>query len=86
MKSNLIQQYSNIRDTINKNVDTIKLMLDQAKALSAIAESLSGSDCVEVKKKLEDQITAMNQSIGSLIDQTTELFKLYDQFAEELFA
>ncbi len=86
MKTNLIQQYNNIRDTINKNVDTIKLMLDQAKQLSVIAESLSDASCADVKKKLEEQIQGMNTSISALIDQTTELFKLYDQFAKELFS
>lgn len=86
MKANLIQQYNNIRDTINKNVETIRLMLEQAKSLSAIAESLSEEECADTKKRLEEQIALMHQSISSLIDQTTELFRLYDQFAQELFS
>lgn len=86
MKSDLIKQYTNIREVIGKNVETIKLMLAQAEALSAIAESLGSDTEGKTKKELEEQITKMHTSIGSLIDQTTELFSLYDKFAQELFS
>lgn len=86
MRSNLIRQYEGIRDTIVRNVDTIKGMVKQAEDLSELAQSLSDADCADVKKKLQEQIDKLNQSISQLIDQTTELFKLYNQFADQLFS
>lgn len=85
MKAHLIKQYESIRNAIGKNVETIKAMLEQADSLSVLAESLSDETAGQTKKDLEDQISKMHKSIGLLIDQTTELFKLYDRFADELF-
>ncbi len=85
MKANLVRQYSSIRDVIGKNVETIKIMLRQAEELAEIAQSINSSTDPDTKNKLESQIRDINTSIGSLIDQTTELFKLYNKFAEELF-
>lgn len=67
-----------------KNVDTIKMMMDQAKELQSIAESLAPAQQA-TKDQLAAQASAMNKCIGDLIDQTTELFRLYDQFAKEIF-
>ncbi len=88
MRANLIRQFNCIRDTILKNVETIKTMVTQVEDLSKLAATLpnasSGTD--DTKTRLEDQIKSMNQSISSLIEQTTELFRLYEKFAEELFS
>ena len=88
MRTNLIRQFNCIRDTILKNVETIKTMVTQVEDLSKLAATLPnaapGHD--DTKSKLETQIKSMNQSISSLIEQTTELFKLYEKFAEELFS
>ena len=86
MQANLLKQYSNIRETIIKNVETIKMMVDQTKGLRAIAETLSSFPAQSATKaSLDSQVEAMNRSINDLIDQTTELFRLYDEFAKEIF-
>ncbi|GAC1413870.1 MAG: hypothetical protein NVSMB66_6550 [Candidatus Doudnabacteria bacterium] len=88
MRANLIKQFNCIRDTILQNAETIKAMVTQVEDLSKLAESLpaaaTGTD--DTKTKLQTQINFMNKSISSLIEQTTELFKLYEKFAEELFS
>ena len=85
MQASLLKQYKNIHETIVKNVETIKMMVEQAKELQTIAESIGKAGQMKTKEQLEQQAAKMNKSISDLIDQTTELFRLYDEFAEEIF-
>jgi uncharacterized protein YoxC len=93
MKKQLLDQYNTIRKTISNNVETISQLFAHSKQLSDLIENITANSSTEsqgvsqeLKDNLEKQSKAIDGSIKTLIDQTIDLFKAYDQFAEELFA
>jgi ElaB/YqjD/DUF883 family membrane-anchored ribosome-binding protein len=86
MKNHVQISYENIREMITKNVDTIIMLVDQAQALEKIVTSINGEADQELKAKLEGQLKSLKSTIGTLVEQTDELFKSYDAMVEESFS
>lgn len=87
MRTELINQFNSIRQTLSTNVETIGKLITQAKALSEIAENLNGASSVDdnTKERLTNEIDSIRVSIKNLIEQTNTLFDLYEKFAESIF-
>lgn len=88
MREQLLDQYTMIRKTLVSNVETIRLLIEQAEALSTISEQLNGTSVAdqETKDKLKQEVNKMRESISKLIEQTDELFDLYNKSADALFS
>lgn len=82
MEDQMKQQFASIKQVIDRNLDTIGMLLNQAKALSDIAEKISGQDQGEVKQQLELKVKEILHTVSSLIEESTQLFTLYNRFAE----
>lgn len=82
MEEKMKKQFIAIKQALDRNLDTIGILLEQAKSLSEIAESISGADQSNIKFKLEEKVKDILNTVKSLITQTTELFNLYNSFAE----
>lgn len=82
MEDKMKQQFANIKQALDKNLDTIGILLEQAKSLSEIAENLSGEEQTPIKQQLEEKVQEILKTVSSLIEQTTQLFNLYNSFAE----
>ena len=82
MEDQMKKQFALIKDAVDRNLDTINILLNQAKALSDIAETLSQTDQSVPKKQLEDKVKELLDTVSSLIKQTEELFNLYHLFLE----
>ncbi|HWY79282.1 MAG TPA: hypothetical protein VNW29_02900 [Candidatus Sulfotelmatobacter sp.] len=82
MEDQMKKQFAAIKEALDRNLDTIGILLDQAKSLSDIAETLSGKDQSQVKQQLEEKVKDILSTVANLIKQTTELFTLYNNFAE----
>lgn len=84
MQTELQNHYKQIRTSINSNIATIRTLIDQADSLQKIVESISDSDQQENKAKLQKEISNINSSISTLIENTESLFKVYDEFIQAL--
>lgn len=82
MEDQMKKQFSAIKTALDRNLDTIGILLEQAKSLSEIAETLSGKDQSKVKQQLEEKVKDILKTVAILINQTTDLFNLYNNFAE----
>ena len=82
MEDKMKKQFAAIKQALDRNLDTIGILLEQAKSLSEIAETLSGEDQSKVKRQLEEKVKDILSTVANLITQTTELFNLYNNFAE----
>ena len=80
MEDQMKKQFATIKSALDRNLDTIGILLDQAKSLSEIAETLSGKDQSQVKQQLEEKVKEILKTIAILINQTTELFHLYNNY------
>ena len=78
MKTNFANNYKSIQATMDSNIATIKILIDQADNLNEIIKSLNGDpEQKGTKDKMEKIIGEINITIGALIDQTTSLFIMY---------
>lgn len=82
MEDVLLSQYSSIRQTILKNVETIGNLISQAKNLQQIIVTVTDT---KLKESLEEQIKGINETITSLLDQTSKLFDSYEEFVRTAF-
>jgi hypothetical protein len=82
MEDKMKKQFKFIKEAVGRNLDTINMLLEQAKSLSDIANTLSDDDHSETKCKLEGKVEDLLETVSSLIKQTEELFNLYNDFAE----
>lgn len=82
MKNDLLIQYGAIRQTIKTNVQTIGQLIQQAENLKKIIESITDAP---TKASLEQEVKKLQDTIGTLINQTDELFDKYDQFVDTVF-
>jgi len=78
----LLQQYQGIRETISANVKTIGKMVDQAKGLQKLAETMQEGD---IKTSVEQQVKNIQNLIDQLIIQTQDLFDKYEDFVRKAF-
>ena len=78
----LLQQYQGIRETILANVKTIGKMVDQAKGLQKIAETIQEGD---IKTSVEQQVKNIQNLIDQLIIQTQDFFDKYEDFVRKAF-
>ena len=83
MKGNITGNYQLIKEAMNSNIATIRLLVEQADSLNKIVKNLNG-DTGDTKKEIEEQIEAINNTIGELIDKTSTLFDLYRNELENL--
>ena len=87
MKQELTSQYSAIRQNIQSNVQTIGLLIKQAHSLRELVEKLNGGEQNEdIKKKLEEEIECIEDTIAKLITQTDTLFDSYNRFVEQILS
>jgi len=85
MKKNFQDQFQSIGSIIQANVVTLKDLLEQAKQLSVIIDSLGDStNNAALKSQLEMSRNKISDSIDSLISQTKNLFATYDKLVEEV--
>lgn len=82
MKDNLLIQYGAIRQTIKTNVQTIGQLLKQAENLKKIVGDIEDP---ATKASLEQEVKKMEDTVGTLIVQTDELFDKYNAFVETVF-
>ena len=85
MKNPVQNNFEGIRKLITKNVDTIIMLVDQAKGLEEIVNSIKGTTEQPLKVKLEEQLKDIKKTIGTLVAQTDELFESYDAMVEDAF-
>jgi hypothetical protein len=86
MKSNIQQNYNNIRELIKSNVTTIITLVEQAQGLEKIVNSIGDNETEKpLKEKLEQQLDDLRKTIATLVSQTEELFKSYDEMVENSF-
>lgn len=83
----MIKQFTNIKDTLDKNVETIRSLLSQAQSLSELAESIKGTteEDKKIKAEIEVQVDNILSTVSSLFEQSEKLFKMYNDLAENMF-
>lgn len=87
MKTSIQSNYKNIRELIKSNVDTIIVLVEQARGLEQIVEGINGDSRADqsLKANLEQQISSLRNTIAKLVEQTDSLFKSYDEMVESAF-
>jgi len=86
MKDELLIQYGAIRNTIKNNLETISQLVQQAENLKCIIEKMNGDTGEnELKNSLALNIEEIENTIGALIKQTSDLFDQYNKFVEQVF-
>lgn len=84
MEKKFREQYERIRESILRNIETIRSLVATAEGLSELAESMTGSEEQSHKQQLEAKIKTMRESIAMLIDQTQQLFNEYNTFISKV--
>ncbi len=81
-KSRLYQnQYQEVRESIKKNIFTIKELLTESKQLTEIIKTIADP---KLKATLEERVAAIYGTIDRLVDQTVELLNKYESFADTM--
>jgi DNA-directed RNA polymerase sigma subunit (sigma70/sigma32) len=86
MKSNLREQFQNIKDIINTNIKAIKSLTEQSKLMEELIKNSSNITAKdETTAKLEEIKKNVDKSIETLTQETKELFVALDTLVNELF-
>lgn len=87
MKQNFKEQFTNLREIIKANVDTLISLLKQSDHLAELIKSLNSSTEIntELKVQLEESKEEISKSISALIQKTNDLFKVYESLVEQVF-
>ena len=84
----LVNQYESVRGLIVANIDTMINLVEQAKGLTELANSLKkdkSSQSEEIAAKIEEIAAGLRITMKDLLEKTGELFDQYYKFAEEVF-
>lgn len=85
-KKEIVVQNNNIKQSIQRNIDTIKDLIEESDNIKKIIDHLkkqefNRNNAYELEKVLEN----INSSIKKLLDQTNFLFDSYKRFLDFTF-
>ncbi len=82
----IIEQNKNINNSIQKNIDSIKTLIEESDDIKKIIEHLSKQEFnKDIAKDLEKTLQKINHSIKDLLDQTNILFDSYKSLIKFIF-
>ena len=82
----IIEQNKNINNSIQKNIDSIKTLIEESDDIKWIIEHLSKQEFnKDISKDLEKTLHKINHSIKDLLDQTNMLFDSYKSLIKFIF-
>jgi hypothetical protein len=85
-KKEIVLQNNNIRSSIQKNIETIKNLIEESDDIKRIVEQLQKQEFNKlVAQDLERTLQNINRSIKSLLDQTNLLFDSYKRLIQFTF-
>ena len=85
-KREIILQNNNIKSSIQKNIDTIKNLIEESDDIKRIIEQLKKQEFNKfVAQDLEKTSENINSSIQKLLDQTNVLFDSYKRLIQFTF-
>ncbi len=85
-KREIILQNNNIKSSIQKNIETIKNLIEESDNIKRIIEQLKKQEFNKfVAQDLENTSQNINRSIKSLLDQTNLLFDSYKKLIQFTF-
>ncbi len=84
MQDILIEQLNGMRETLSKNIESIKSLIGASKSLGELISELSKEDDGDTIKTLESTRKEIDESIDNLIQQTDELFDAYAKLVENI--
>ena len=85
-KREIILQNNNIKSSIQKNIDTIKNLIEEYDDIKRIIEQLKKQEFNKfVAQDLEKTSENINSSIQKLLDQTNVLFDSYKRLIQFTF-
>jgi len=82
----IILQNDNINESIHKNIEAIKVLIEESDDIKKIVEKLKKQKSNKnIAQELELSLNNINTSIKKLLDQTNFLFDSYKKFIEFTF-
>lgn len=85
-KKEIVLQNNNIRSSIQKNIDTIKDLIEESDNIKKIIEQLKKQEFNKLAwQELEKILQNINHSIKNLLDQTNILFDSYKRLIQFTF-
>ena len=85
-KREIVLQNNNIKSSIQKNIETIKSLIEESDDIKRIIEQLKKQEFNKfVAQYLEKTLQNINRSIKSLLDQTNLLFDSYKRLIQFTF-
>lgn len=85
-KREIVSQNDNIRNSIQKNIGTIKKLIEESDDIKRIIEQLKKQEFNKlVAQDLEKILQNINLSIKDLLDQTNLLFDSYKKLIQFTF-
>ena len=85
-KREIVLQNNNIKSSIQKNIETIKSLIEESDDMKRIIEQLKKQEFNKfVAQDLEKTLQNINRSIKSLLDQTNLLFDSYKRLIQFTF-
>ncbi len=85
-KREIVLQNDNIKNSIQKNIGTIKKLIEESDDIKRIIEQLRKQEFNKlVAQDLEKILQNINISIKDLLDQTNLLFDSYKKFIQFTF-
>lgn len=85
-KREIILQNNNIKSSIQKNIETIKSLIEESDDIKRIVEQLKKQEFNKlVAQDLERILDTINRSIKNLLDQTNVLFDSYKKLIQFTF-
>lgn len=85
-KKEILVQNNNIKQSIQKNIDTIKDLIEESDNIKKIIDHLKKQEFNRnAASELEKVLESINSSIKKLLDQTNFLFDSYKKFLDFTF-
>ena len=85
-KREIVLQNDNIRNSIQRNIETIKKLIEESDDIKRIIEQLKKQEFNKVAwQDLEKILQNINRSIKDLLDQTNLLFDSYKKLIQFTF-
>ncbi len=85
-KKEIILQNTNIKSSIQKNIEMIKSLIEESDNIKRIVEQLKKQEFNKVvAQDLEKILDNINRSIKNLLDQTNVLFDSYKRLIQFTF-
>ncbi len=85
-KREIVLQNDNIRSSIQKNIETIKKLIEESDEIKRIIEQLKKQEFNKIlAQDLDSILQNINLSIKNLLDQTNLLFDSYKRLIQFTF-